>query len=144
MFHSFVMNAHFNIMESLKIEATKSTPSVNFDFSQGLLEIKGISKSTNAIEFYGPVMVAIEEYEGKALAQTTLNFFFKYFSTSSSKCILGILNEFKKLNKRATKVKVNWYYEEHDEDMLDAIKDYETLVELDFKFIPVPDDTEDI
>jgi len=124
-------------MESLKIEATKSTPAINFVFAEGLLDIKGLSKSTNALEFFQPLMDAIEEYALKAAPITTLNLFLDYFSTSSSKCILGILNEFKKLDKRVTKVKVNWYYYEDDEDMLDNIKDYETLVNLEFKFIAV-------
>jgi hypothetical protein len=131
-------------MESLKIEATKSTPEINFDFVNGLLLIQGISKSSNAPEFYQPLMMAIEEYSKKAAELTTINFYFRYFSTSSSKCILGILNEFKKLNKRITKVKVNWYYEENDEDMLDNIKEYETLVDIDFKFIALPDGLENI
>lgn len=131
-------------MEFLKIEATKSTPEINFDLMNGMLLIQGISKSTNAPEFYHPLMTAIEEYANKAAPITTINFYFRYFSTSSSKCILGILNEFKKLNKRVTKVKVNWYYEEHDEDMLDSIKDYETLVDVDFKFISLPDGQENI
>ncbi len=124
-------------MESLKIEATKSTPEINFVFAEGLLEIKGLSKSTNALEFFQPLMDAIDEYALKASPITTLNLFLDYFSTSSSKCILGILNELKKLDKRVTKVKVNWYYYEDDEDMLDNIKDYETLVDLEFKFIAV-------
>lgn len=126
-------------MEFLKIEATKSTPEINFDFAGGLLEIKGLSKSTNALEFYQPLMLALEEYALRAAPNTTVNLFLQYFSTSSSKVLLGILNELKKINQRVSKVKVNWYYEEHDEDMLDAIKDYETLVDLEFKFIAVPD-----
>ena len=124
-------------MESLKIEATKSTPEINFVFAEGILDIKGLSKSTNALEFFQPLMDALEEYALKAAPTTTFNLFLDYFSTSSSKCILGILNELKKLDKRVTKVKVNWYYYEDDEDMLDNIKDYETLVDLDFKFIAV-------
>ena len=126
-------------MEFLKIEATKSTPEINFDFAAGLLEIKGLSKSTNALEFFQPLMDALEIYAEKAQPVTNVNLFLEYFSTSSSKCLLGILNELKKMHRRVTKVHVNWYYEENDDDMLDTIKDYENLVDLDFKFIAVPE-----
>jgi SiaC family regulatory phosphoprotein len=126
-------------MEFLKIEATKSTPEINFDFAAGLLEIKGQAKSTNALEFFQPLMLALEAYTEKAPPVTRVNLFLEYFSTSSSKCLLGILNELKKMNRRVTKVMVNWYYEEHDEDMLEAIKDYESLIDLNFKFIAVPE-----
>jgi len=124
-------------MESLFIEATSATPEVKFDFNKGLLDIKGVSKTTNALEFYKPIMLAIDEYAVKMAETTTVNIFLTYFSTSSSLCILGILKELKNLNDSNTKVVVNWYYEEDDEDMLDAIEDYQTLIPIEFNFIPV-------
>ena len=36
-----------------------------------------------------------------------------------------------------TDVKVNWYYEEDDEDMLAAGEDYQAIIDLPFKMIEV-------
>ena len=36
-----------------------------------------------------------------------------------------------------TEVKVNWYYEEDDEDMLEAGEDYQAIIDLPFKMIEV-------
>ena len=59
----------------------------------------------------------------------------EYFNTSSSKCILDV---FKKLESLAgTEVSVKWYYEEDDEDMLEAGEDYEAIIDLPFEMIEV-------
>jgi len=45
---------------------------------------------------------------------------------------------FKKLESLSgTSVKVKWYYEEDDEDMLEAGEDYEAIIDLPFEMIEV-------
>ncbi len=124
-------------MEILIEEATKSTPAIRFDFGTGVLDIKGISIPEDAPSYYKPLMDAIKKYGEKAQKQTVLNFSFTFFNTSSSKCILSLLNAFGKLNNRVTNVKVNWYYEAADEDLLETAQDFESIVDIDFKFIPL-------
>jgi hypothetical protein len=43
-------------MEKIFRSATENTPLVNFDPSQGLIEIKGRSIPENSIEFYKPLV----------------------------------------------------------------------------------------
>ena len=123
-------------MELYTLEATKSTPAIRFDFATGVLDIKGISIPEDAPGFHKPLMEAIRKYGEKVQKQTTLNFAYSFFNTSSSKCILGLLNAFAKLNKQGTHVKVNWYYEVSDDDLLETAQDFESIVDLEFKFIP--------
>ena len=122
-------------MSSFHKGSTKTTPEVKFE--NGVLELRGVSIPENAVEFYRPLMSAITEYCGNPKPETTLNIYLYYFNTSSSKCLLGVFNAFEKVNKRMTKVKVNWYYDAHDEDFLDTAKDYQDLVKIDFDFIPL-------
>jgi hypothetical protein len=42
-----------------------------------------------------------------------------------------------KLNAANTEVKVNWYFEEDDEDMEEAGEDYQAIIDLPFKMIEV-------
>ena len=47
---------------------------------------------------------------------------------------------FKKLetiHKAKNEVEVNWYYEEDDEDMLEAGEDYESIIRVPFKMIEI-------
>jgi hypothetical protein len=49
---------------------------------------------------------------------------------------------FKKLEaiyKNKNDVKINWYYEEDDEDMLEAGEDYESIIRVPFNMIEIVD-----
>ena len=62
----------------------------------------------------------------------------EYFNTSSSKCILDVFKKLENLhNKSVAEVIINWYYEEDDEDMLEAGEDYQSILKLPFKMVEV-------
>ena len=62
----------------------------------------------------------------------------EYFNTSSSKCILDVFKKLENLhNKSVAEVVINWYYEEDDEDMLEAGEDYQSILKLPFKMVEV-------
>ena len=121
-------------MEDIRIEGTPKTPTVNFITNEGLLEIKGRSIPENSIEFYKPLIDWIESYAKEPKDSTNINIQLEYFNTSSSKCILDL---FKKLEAIINNITINWYYEEDDEDMLEAGEDYEAIINIPFKMIEV-------
>jgi len=123
-------------MEDIRIEGTPKTPTVNFINNEGLLEIKGRSIPENSIEFYKPLIEWIESYAQGPKDSTNINIQLEYFNTSSSKCILDL---FKKLEAINNNITINWYYEEDDEDMLEAGEDYEAIINIPFKMIEVED-----
>ena len=121
-------------MEDLKQEGSAKTPVVEFN-SNGELLLKGRSIPENSIEFYKPLIEWIESYSESPNSSTVLNVQLEYFNTSSSKCILDV---FKKLESvTGSEVSVKWYYEEDDEDMLEAGEDYEAIIDLPFEMIEV-------
>lgn len=121
-------------MEDLKQEGSAKTPEVEFNPSGELL-LKGRSIPENSIEFYKPLIEWIESYSESPNSSTVLNVQLEYFNTSSSKCILDV---FKKLESvTGSEVSVKWYYEEDDEDMLEAGEDYEAIIDLPFEMIEV-------
>ena len=121
----------------IEIEATKSTPSVFIDFSRGLFEFKGRSIPEDPREFYDPILKTIEVYGEQAQEVTLVNIALNYFNTSSSKYILRLLASFSNLNKRVSKVKVNWYYDTSDEDLLETANDIESSCGLKFSYIGI-------
>jgi len=126
-------------MESISIEGTPKTPTVNFDASTGIIEIKGRSIPENSIEFYRPLVEWLEEYSKGPQDLTTVNIQLEYFNTSSSKCILDVFKKLEAIKKARNEVVINWYYEEDDEDMLEAGEDYESIIRIPFKMIEVVD-----
>lgn len=121
-------------MEDIRIEGTPKTPSVVFDAAGGSLEIKGRSIPENSIEFYKPLIDWIESYAKSPQPKTVVNIQLEYFNTSSSKCILDL---FKKLEAISKEIAINWYYEEDDEDMLEAGEDYDAIINIPFKMIEI-------
>lgn len=118
---------------SIKIEATPKTPMVHFDPNTGVLEIKGRSIPENSVEFYKPLMDALDKYASSPKPETKVNVQLEYFNTSSSKCILDFFKKLESINNKGTKVTVNWFYEEDDEDMQEAGEDYQTIINLPFE-----------
>ena len=126
-------------MEALAIEGTAKTPNVKFEAEQGFIEIKGRSIPENSIEFYKPLVDWLEDYSKTPAALTKVNIQLEYFNTSSSKCILDVFKKLEAIYKAKNEVIINWYYEEDDEDMLEAGEDYESIIRVPFKMIEIVD-----
>ena len=124
-------------MENLNLEGSAKTPTVKFDAENGVLELKGRSIPENSIEFYKPLNDWIDNYGENPKTNTIVDIKLEYFNTSSSKCILDLFKQLEKLNNKDTDVKINWYFEEDDEDMEEAGEDYQAIIDLPFKMIEV-------
>ena len=124
-------------MDALLIEGTPKTPTVKFDASTGIVEIKGRSIPENSIEFYRVLVDWLEAYTKESPSQTEVNIQLEYFNTSSSKCILDVFKKLEAIHRNSQGVTINWYYDEEDEDMLEAGQDYESIIRIPFKMIEV-------
>ena len=124
-------------MDTLSIEGTPKTPTVKFDASAGIVEIKGRSIPENSIEFYRQLVDWLEGYLKESPSQTQVNIQLEYFNTSSSKCILDVFKKLEAIHRVNQGVTINWFYDEEDEDMLEAGQDYESIIRIPFKMVEV-------
>lgn len=124
-------------MEKLTIEGTPKTPTIKFDPETGKLLIQGRSIPENSIEFYKPLVDLLEDYAASPKELTNVDIVLEYFNTSSSKCILDVFKKLEKIKAEGNEVKVNWHYEEDDEDMLEAGEDYQAIINIPFKMIEI-------
>jgi hypothetical protein len=125
-------------METLKIEGSPKTPTIEFDFEKGFLEIKGRSIPENSIEFYKPLVDSLDAYSTSSKPNTNVNIQLEYFNTSSSKCILDVFKKLENIHKGGnSQVVINWHYEEDDEDMLEAGEDYQAIINVPFKMVQI-------
>jgi hypothetical protein len=123
-------------MNNLNLEGTAKTPTINFN-TNGELLIKGRSIPENSVEFYKPVIDWLSEYNNSPQAETKVKVQLEYFNTSSSKCILDVFKKLEAINSGNSEVVINWYYEEDDEDMLEAGEDYMAIISIEFEMIEV-------
>ena len=120
-------------MSNLIINDSIKTPTVVFDIT-GILEIKGKSIPENSLEFYRPVFEWLDIYSQSPAPKTELKISLEYFNTSSSKCLLDILRRLETINLSGkSAVKVLWFYDADDEDMMEAGEDYQALVKIPFE-----------
>jgi len=127
-------------MEAILIEGTPKTPTVNFIAEEGKIEIKGRSIPENSIEFYKPLVDWLDKYASNPSETTVVNIQLEYFNTSSSKCILDVFKKLEKVTQSKKDIVINWYYEEDDEDMLEAGEDYQSILRIPFKMIELEED----
>jgi hypothetical protein len=126
-------------MENILLEPTRVTPLVKFDPDEGVLEMRGRSSPENAIQFYQKVIDSLSAFAESGRDSFTANFAFEYFNTSSSKCLFDVFKRLSTLKNKGCDVNINWFYEEDDEDMMEAGEDYSDLLELEFNFIEIED-----
>ncbi len=124
-------------MEKFFIEPTRVTPLVKFDPEAGILEVKGRSSPENSIQFYQKIIDSLDAFAKSDKPKFTTNFSFEYFNTSSSKCLFDVFKKLSKISDEGKDIIINWYYEEDDEDMMEAGEDYADLLDLDFNFLEI-------
>jgi hypothetical protein len=120
-------------MNPLHLEGTPDTPAITLNKSDGVFEISGRSLPEDVIEFYAPAIAWIQEYAKAPNASTVFKFKLDYFNTASSKVILELLNTLKEIKG----IQVEWHYQDDDEDILDAGKEFAEQVAVPIDFKPV-------
>lgn len=124
-------------MEPIIIEGTPKTPTVHFDSAEGIFKLEGRSIPENSVEFYKPLVDWLDNYKESPLPKTVVEVKLEYFNTSSSKCILDVFKKLEVIHKAKNDVDIKWYYEEDDEDMLEAGEDYESIIRVPFEMIEI-------
>jgi SiaC family regulatory phosphoprotein len=122
-------------MHNLNLAPTKTTPTIVFDAERNILEFSGQSYPENAMQFYQGILQNLADYLAANSGPFTVNFKLDYFNTSSSKCLLDLLECLDRSHQRNNNITVNWYYSEGDEDMHDSGADFSMDVKLPFHLI---------
>ena len=125
-------------MESLNIIAQSKTPLIDFNPIEGKMIMKGMSSAENSLDFYRPILKWIDVYSKNITTnEINIEIYFKYFNTSSAKCILDLLERFVNITNFGTFVSVNWKYDTNDEEMLEAGENFSEILDFRFKFEPI-------
>lgn len=120
-------------MEKLYIEATRGTPKIDFDAEQGILKLEGQSYPENAFKFFEPVFGWIDKYIDLYKSdEVKIEISLKYANTSSSKCILMILDKFEDAFNQGLSVSLNWYCDIENESELETAEEFKEDISFPF------------
>ncbi len=117
-------------------------PSVNFNSQTGICELGGESFLEDTVEFYNPIISWLTEFTENVKKPLAFIIKLTYFNTSTSRCILDILNVLKDYEEAGGEVVINWHYDENDIDMEEDIEDYMIDTGLDINLIAFSNGTE--
>lgn len=133
-------------MESLIIKETIATPKVEFDIMNNKFTMEGCSRPEDVREFYAPIIKwfnELKEFISDDLiakyqeSPVVFNFKFDYFNSSSAKFILDILVLINTIHISGLNIRIDWYYDENDEDMKEVGEELSEVVDFKFKYIEV-------
>lgn len=119
----------------LSIEATKSSPRVVYDGETETLEISGESYPENSFEFFAPLFTWLQE-ELPRLKRLVLRVHIQYMNSSSTKCMLDILDILSEQAAEGSDISVRWYYDAGNERALDLAEEFKEDLELSFTILP--------
>ncbi len=122
-------------MELLRIEQTDDSPLVILDQQNNLFEISGKSLPEDVVDFYRPVLDWLVSYRKNPNPKTEFTIKLIYFNTASSKLILDILMIFEEMVEEGHDVLVKWLSHKSDDDMQEAGKEYEEMVDVPFEHL---------
>lgn len=115
------------------IEEHKKTPYIKL--STDLFEIKGKSYSEGIRSIYREVLVWLDDNEND-LNNLICNFHFNIIDSTSQKKVFEILMKLKEISDK-TNIKINWYYDDDDEEIMELGEEFIELIEIPMIILPV-------
>jgi hypothetical protein len=122
-------------MDSLRIERTKYTLEIDLDAASGRLRFAGESYPENARAFFAPVFAWIDEFLATKPPNVAVELSLDYLNTSSTKCLLDLLEVFDRFRSSGGSPSVVWYYSKDDEDTLTMGQDIAEDTGLPIQFV---------
>ena len=126
-------------MEMLSIDATKSTPKVQYDPSAAQLSIIGQSYPENAFKFFEQIFNWMEAYLEQLTKEITFTFelHLPYINTSSTKCFMMLLDQLEEAFLGGKQVQVKWYYNVDNESEFECAEEFKEDLTVPFELIPL-------
>ncbi|AOY77934.1 DUF1987 domain-containing protein [Clostridium formicaceticum] len=127
-------------MNKYIVEGTKSTPYVALDYDEKKLVFEGQSYPENAYNVYEPIYKWLDEYFAKVEEEETIaEFFLSYINTSSTKCLIVLIEKLNKAYLQGKKIIIHWIYDEENGFDYEMGQDLMEDVDIPFLFIPAED-----
>ena len=122
-------------MDDLTITGTISSPSVRLDASRGIMELTGESYPQNAFDFFGPILDWARQFLRERLEPLTLSLHLSYLNTSSTKCVIDLLDLLENAYKIGRAARVVWYCDRDNERAREAAEEFREDVSLPFEIV---------
>ncbi len=121
----------WNSSRKLDISATPKTPAIQYDPTKKVLSIIWRTIHEDSEKRWNQIRNILNNSPSWFLEIVDINL--EYFNTSWAKDLFDVFKLLEKIKNGNDPIKVNWYYEEEDEYMREAGKDYGSMFNLEWK-----------
>jgi hypothetical protein len=106
-------------MNNIKQEGNRRTPTIEFNYEEGIIKISGRSIPENTWSFYKPLLDWVTAYTlNPPSLKTQIEIKLEYCNSSSGKFLLDLLKILDDFASSAHQtVSFKWFYAQNDEDM---------------------------
>jgi hypothetical protein len=131
-------------LKNLFLEGADSQPKIDFDIEKRLFLIEGESYPEHTLDFYRPILQWLSEYiHNQQDDELVFDFRLYYFNSSTSKVFSDIFTLLESSAGKFESIKINWYYEADDDNMLEYGDDFkEEFPNLQFSLIEEDEEDE--
>ena len=121
-------------MNLLDIPATTSTPRISFEPATNRLLLCGESYPENSFSFYAAIFAWLKEHlaSGRAL---TLDIDVAYMNSSSTKCMLDLLDLLEESFRKGRQVEIFWRYDRENPRSFDLAEEFREEVTFPFTIV---------
>lgn len=128
-------------MNTYNVQATTSSPFINFDPENKSFEIKGESYPENCWAFYSPMFDWLTNYlESINGTPVEIDMEIVYFNSSSSKTFMDFFEMLDDQAERGKNIVVNWRYHEENESAMECGEEFmEDVEQIKFNLVEFTD-----
>ena len=123
-------------MEPIDIKMTSCSPAIRFEPESATLFIAGESYPENSFEFYEPVMDWLQD-NMDGLASLNLDINVNYMNSSSTKCMLDLLDLMEEAAQAGKPVSARWRYDPDNSRAMELAEEFLDEVSFPFTIEPV-------
>jgi hypothetical protein len=121
-------------MDKLEFQSSAKTPYVLLD-PAGIVKFRGRSIPEDVSIVYEEILDWMKAYSDSPAPFTEIDVEMEYLNSGTSKYMLKILKVIKEIDSKGFDIKINWIYEEGDDDILERGEYYASILDLKINFI---------
>ena len=125
-------------MDNIKLDPTKRTPGIDFNFAANTFAITGESYPEDVNKFFGPVIGQLEEHlQALKGGEVKVSFDLIYFNSTTAKILMGLFETLDEAAAAGNAVTISWGYAADDSNMEELGEEFAEDLEH-AKFVMVP------
>ena len=128
---------YISLVEVLDIQGDAHIPRIYLNHETGEIEFSGRSIPEESMSFFNPILDWMKEYVENPASKTVVSVKLEYLNSGTHRAFLDILKVIARLKSSDHDLRVDWYYEEDDEYIIETAEEFEEIIKMRFNMIEV-------